>query len=245
MKALIVAHGQPSDPLPAEAALAALAARVAVHLPGWQVGSATLAAPGALAAAVARLGPGGRTFPLFMAGGWFVRTHLPARLAEAGGRDWVVLEPLGCDEAVQELAVTLVAEALVAQKLVAEAGPVDSVLVAAHGSGRSSVPAAIARHLAARIKARTGIARVEAAFIDQSPQLAEAFGHGPQSLCLPFFAAEGGHASDDLPRALKLAGFQGRVLPALGLDPGLPELIARAILAGVPVCAQDCRWKRP
>ena len=240
MKALIVAHGQPSDPMPAETALAALAARVAVHLPGWQVGSATLAAPGALAAAVAALGPGGRAFPLFMAGGWFVRTHLPARLAEAGGRDWVVLEPLGCDEAVQELAVTRVAAVLVAQ-----AGPVDSVLVAAHGSGRSSVPADIARHLAARIKARTGIARVEAAFIDQSPRLAEAFGHGPQSLCLPFFAAEGGHVSEDLPRALMQAGFQGRVLPALGLDPRVPELIARAILAGVPVCAPDCRWKRP
>ena len=235
-----MAHGQPSDPLPAETALAALAARVAVHLPGWQVGSATLAAPGALAVAVARLGPEGRAFPLFMAGGWFVRTHLPARLAEAGGRDWLVLEPLGCDEAVQELAVTLVAENLVAQ-----AGPVDSVLVAAHGSGRSSVPADIARHLAARIKVRTGTLRVEAAFIDQSPQLAEASGHGPNSICLPFFAAEGGHVSDDLPRALKLAGFQGRVLPALGLDPRLPELIARAILAGVPVCAQDCRWKRP
>ena len=230
-----MAHGQPSDPLPAETALAALAARVAVHLPGWQLGSATLAAPGALAAAVAALGPGGRAFPLFMAGGWFVRTHLPARLAEAGGRDWLVLEPLGCDEAVQDLAV----------RLVAEAGPVDSVLVAAHGSGRSSVPADIARHLAEKIAARTGIARVEAAFIDQSPQLAEAFGHGPGTVCLPWFAAEGGHVSDDLPRALKLAGFQGRVLPALGLDPRLPEVIARAIRAGVPVCAQDCRWKRP
>lgn len=235
-----MAHGQPSDPLPAEAALAGLADRVAVHLPGWQVGSATLAAPGALAAAVARLGPGGRAFPLFMAGGWFVRSHLPARLAEAGGRDWLVLEPLGCDEAVQDLAVRLVAGALVA-----EAGPLDSVLVAAHGSGRSAVPADIARHLAARIKARTGIARVEAAFIDQSPQLAEALGHGPGSVCLPWFAAEGGHVSDDLPRALKLAGFQGRVLPALGLDSRLPKVIARAIRAGVPVCAQDCRWKRP
>ena len=234
MKALIVAHGQPSDPGPAEAALTALAARVAVHLPGWQVGSATLAAPTALAVAVAALGPEGRVFPLFMAGGWFVRSHLPARLAGAGGRDWLVLEPLGCDAAVQDLAVTLVAEA----------GPAASVLVAAHGSGRSSVPSDIARHLAEKIAARTGIARVEAAFIDQSPLLAAAFGHGPGSICLPFFAAEGGHVSDDLPRALKQAGFQGRVLPALGLDPRLPAVIARAIAAGVPVCPHQCRWQR-
>lgn len=235
LNALIVAHGQPSDPAPAEAALAALAALVAVHLPGWQVGSATLAAPGALAAAVAALGPGGRAFPLFMAGGWFSRSHLPVRLAGAGARDWQVLEPLGCDPAVQDLAVTLVEEA----------GPASSVLVAAHGSGRNSVPADIAWHLAERIRARTGTARVEAAFIDQSPQLSEAFGHGPQSLCLPYFAAEGGHVTDDLPKALAQAGFQGRVMPALGLDPRLPEVIARAIRAGVPVCARECRWKHP
>jgi sirohydrochlorin ferrochelatase len=95
------------------------------------------------------------------------------------------------------------------------------------------------------IAARTGIARVEAAFIDQPPILAEATDHGPGSVCLPYFAAEGGHVSDDLPRALAEAGFQGRVLPALGLDPRLPAVIARAIRAGVPVCARECRWKRP
>ena len=37
-RALIVAHGQPSDPGPAAAELEALAARIAGHLPGWQVG---------------------------------------------------------------------------------------------------------------------------------------------------------------------------------------------------------------
>jgi sirohydrochlorin ferrochelatase len=234
LTALIVAHGQPSDPGPAEAALAALAARVAAHLPGWRVGSATLAAPGALKAAVAALGPGGRAFPLFMAGGWFVRSHLPARLAEAGAQDWLVLEPLGCDDAVQDLAV----------QRVVEAGPVGSVLVAAHGSGRSSVPSDIARHLAEQITARTGVP-AQAAFIDQVPTLAEARGHGPGSVCLPYFAAEGGHVTDDLPKALADAGFQGLVLPALGLDPRLPEVIAQAIRAGVPVCVRECRWRRP
>ncbi|TDK51565.1 cobalamin biosynthesis protein CbiX, partial [Antarcticimicrobium luteum] len=55
LDALIVAHGQPSDPAPAEAALATLAARVQAHMPGRALGAATLAAPGALAAALARL----------------------------------------------------------------------------------------------------------------------------------------------------------------------------------------------
>ena len=52
-QALIVSHGQPSDPDPAEAALAALAAKVAALLPDWRVDSATLAKPDALAKAVA------------------------------------------------------------------------------------------------------------------------------------------------------------------------------------------------
>ena len=41
--AIIVAHGQPSDPRTAGAALEALATRVQVLLPGWAVGAATLA----------------------------------------------------------------------------------------------------------------------------------------------------------------------------------------------------------
>jgi sirohydrochlorin ferrochelatase len=228
--ALIISHGQPSDPARAEAALAALAARVAQHLPGWQVGSATLAAPGALDRAVREIGPQGRAYPLFMAGGWFTRVQIPARIAAAGATGWQVLEPLGCDPVVHDLAVNLVRAA----------GP-ESVLLAAHGSFKSAVPSAIAGHVAARITAETGI-RAEAAFIDQDPQLARATGHGPGALCLPFFAAEGGHVTDDIPAALAEAGFQGRCLPALGLAPEIPGLIARAILAGNPVCTQDCRW---
>ncbi len=227
--ALIISHGQPSDPETAEAALAGLAARVAGHLPGWSVGSATLAAPDVLERAVQ--GRVGVVFPLFMAGGWFTRVHLPRRLAEAGGAGWRVLEPLGCDPAVQGL----VLDAL------REQGRIDSVILAAHGSGRSAAPAAIAVRLAARIRAELGIARVDAAFIDQSPRIAETRGHGPGSVCLPFFAADGGHVGNDLPEALAEAGFQGRVLPALGLNPALPVVIARAIRAGRPICAGECR----
>ena len=50
--ALLISHGQPSDPGPAEAALAGLARGVAGHLPGWRVRSATLADEDALRRAV-------------------------------------------------------------------------------------------------------------------------------------------------------------------------------------------------
>jgi len=85
-RALIVAHGQPSDPDPAEAALARLAAEVAARLPaGWQVDSATLAAPAALEAALTRGGGAPLLiYPMFIADGWFTQVNLPARIRAAG-----------------------------------------------------------------------------------------------------------------------------------------------------------------
>jgi sirohydrochlorin ferrochelatase len=240
--ALIVSHGQPSDPAPAEAELAALAAQVAQHLPGWHVGSATLADPEALGRALllARAASGregGLVYPMFMAQGWFTRTHLPERLAAAGGTGWTPLLPFGCDEAVQARAVAIVAEAL-AEALPAQEGqdrgalhPAPRrLLLAAHGSFRSPAPAEVARQMAGRIATDLALDEVRCGFIDQTPQIAEvAAGLGNAALCLPFFAARGGHVIDDLPQALAEAGFTGRVLPPLGLDAAMPGLIARGL----------------
>lgn len=235
--AVLVSHGQPSDPEPAARALALLGRQVAAHLPGWTLTTATLAEPGALAAATTA--PTGRAFPLFMAGGWFTRTHLPAKLREAGAGGWQVLEPFGCDPALQALAVTVVRDAIAARGW----HPGETrLLLAAHGSFKSPVPSAIAVLVARRIAADLCLHSAAAAFIDQTPQLEHATGHGPRSLCLPFFAAEGGHVIDDIPAALTAAGFAGDLLPPLGLAPGVPALIAAAILAGQPVCAADCRY---
>jgi sirohydrochlorin ferrochelatase len=225
--ALIVAHGQPSDPRPAGAALETLAEKVQALLPGWSVTAATLAEPGALARAVAGL-DGGVVFPMFMTGGWFTRVQIPAKLTEAGAVGWTVLEPFGCDPAVHDLCVALVREAGGTQ-----------VILAAHGSFKSSVPSDIAGHVAARIAAEVGV-RCEAGFIDQDPQLSTL--NGRAGVCLPFFAAEGGHVSDDIPAALAEAGFAGRILPPVGLDPRVPGIIAAALLRGEPVCSGACRW---
>ncbi|MES2432785.1 MAG: CbiX/SirB N-terminal domain-containing protein [Pseudomonadota bacterium] len=232
---LITAHGQPSNPAPAAAELAELAAKVARFLPGETVASATLAEPEALSEAVAKLGAGGLLFPLFMAGGWFTRTHLPARLSAAGAQGWQVLEPLGCLEALHDLAVKVATEALQTH-----AGP---LILAAHGSFKSSAPSDVAQHVAAKIRAALAC-EVQTAFIDQTPQLKDLAPLGPQALCLPFFAASGGHVTTDIPAALVLSGFKGTLLPALGLRPEIPALIAAAIRAASPVCAQECRFKR-
>ncbi len=222
---LILAHGQPSDPLPAAAELEGLAARVAVHLPGWQVVAATLAETGALE----RLGRlaaepgGGLVLPVFMAGGWFTRVAVPGRLEAAGFGSWRQLEPMGTLAAVQDLAVRLAQESGAAE-----------ILVAAHGSGRSREPARIACAVAERIAAQTGAQRVGAAFIEEAPFLSDVAGWGPEAVCLPFFAMSGGHVIRDLPEALAKAGFPGRILPALGLDDRIPALIAQAALEAGP-----------
>jgi sirohydrochlorin ferrochelatase len=223
--ALVVAHGQPSDPEPPEAEIAALAARVAAHLPGWRVLAATLASEPALRRAVAEAG--GQpviVYPLFMADGWFTQTHLPQRLAAAGAGAVTVLAPFGLDPAVQDLTVDLARAAA--------AGGATELLLAAHGSFRSLAPAAVAQAMAAKIRAGTGLARVETGFIDQKPRVAEvARSLGPRAVCLPFFAARGGHVIDDLPRALAEAGFSGDLLAPVGLDPRVPGLIAAALQA--------------
>jgi sirohydrochlorin ferrochelatase len=231
--ALIVAHGQPSDPRPAGAALEALAARVEAMLPGWSVAAATLAEDGAIAQSV-KGRAAGVVFPMFMAGGWFTRVQIPKRLAEAGAAvgpgGWTVLEPFGCDPAVHDLCVTLVREAGARE-----------VILAAHGSFKSSVPSDIAVHVAGRIGKETE-ATVAAGFIDQEPQVSTLTGRS--GVCLPFFAAEGGHVSEDIPAALAEAAFTGRILPPVGLDARVPGIIAAALVRGVPVCAGACRWTR-
>lgn len=218
--ALIVAHGQPGDPAPAEAELARLAVSVAGHLPGWNITSATLADPDALARAVNVAK--GFVYPMFIADGWFTATHLPARLSAAGGADWHILSPFGLDPRVQELAVAIAKDATLGQ-----AEP--QVLLAAHGSFRSDAPSAVAYAMVEKLQS-AGIRRVETGFIDQSPRIVDvARTFGPEAVCLPFFAAKGGHVITDLPEALAEAGFTGQVLPPLGLDCRVPGLIADAL----------------
>lgn len=253
-RALIVAHGQPSDPGPAEAALAGFAARVAAALPGWSIGSATLAAPGAIAAALAeRSAPGEPgpeagpllVYPMFMADGWFTRTALPARLREAGlevvaaGEDPArppgarmarVLRPFGLEAGLLDLACGELDAAL---ERFGWAAAETSLLLAAHGSFKSRAPAAVARGFARRLIARRRLATVQTAFIDQEPRLAD--WQGPvarHALCLPFFAAAGGHVEEDLPAALAEAGFPGPILPPLGISAHAPALVAASLAGG-------------
>ena len=226
--ALIVAHGQPSDPAPAEAAVQRLAAGVGAALPGWRVRAATLAAPGALALAAREFGTETPLiYPFFMADGWFTRTNLPRRLSETGLGTARILDPFGNDPAVLALVVTRLSEAL--HDAGWQAGDTTAIL-AAHGARRGAGSALATVHVADAVRAAHRFFDLRLGFIDEPPTIADtAWGAGAQALCLPLFVAHGGHVSQDLPRALDEADFRGRLLPPIGTDDRVPGLIADAL----------------
>jgi sirohydrochlorin ferrochelatase len=223
--AIIVSHGQPSEPEVAEAELARFAQDVAQHLPGWHVGAATLAQPGALDATLAEAGPAPVVYPLFMTEGWFTGENLRKRLAGKPGAR--VLRPFGVSPDLPALAADLIA----AETARAGWQPRDTRLfVAAHGSGRSANSARDTRAFAGALARHIALAEIRVGFVEEPPFLADAAqGMGAQSLCLPFFAARRGHVMDDIPEALDAAGFGGLRLAPLGLAPAVPGLVARAI----------------
>ncbi len=224
---LIVAHGQPGDPGPQQAAIEALAMRVAALLPEREVLGATLAAPGALKAG---LRPGALVYPMFMAGGWFTKVELPRRLVEAGAEGAEILAPFGADPGLVGLALAQI-------RAVADAAGwrMDEValLIAAHGSGRSRAPAEAARAFGAALQGQ--LAEISCGFVEEAPYLVDAArdlvarGLDARAICLPFFATEAGHVTGDLPDAMAEAGCRGRVLLPLGMADEVPAMIAAAV----------------
>lgn len=219
--AVIVAHGFPSDPGPQEAAMQALAARVGDHLPGWTMRGATLAAPGALDAALDGLDQP-LVYPFFMAEGWFTGTELPRRL-DGRGR---VMAPFGVEPGLTDLCARIVADTLAQHGW--QAGDT-ALLLAAHGSQRSRTSADSAFAMADRLRARMGLRQITCGFVEEAPFLADAAKGQGQAICLPFFALRAGHVIEDIPQALEQAEFSGAVLPPLGEAAGVPALIADSL----------------
>lgn len=220
-RAVIVSHGQPGDPEPQQRAIEELAGQVLRHDPGCPVAGATLAMPGALAATC---DDDSLIYPMFMAKGWFTCTELPRRLAQAHAPNAHILRPFGTDPALPDLMVTLATKAATAQGW----QPAETtLLLTAHGSGRSQASFNITNALAARIAPR--FARVITGFVEQKPFIADAARNLGQAISLPLFALQADHVLHDLPEALDKAGFTGPRLPPIGLAPEVPALIAKAI----------------
>ena len=222
-RALIVAHGQPGDPGPQQAATQALAARVADQLPEAWVAGATLAMPGALDLA----DDDTLIYPMFMAAGWFTRSELPRRLTLAGAARARILPPFGSDPGLPALCRRLLEQAAAAQGWAIEA---THVLIAAHGSGRSRAPARAAQAMARDLAPLT----VTCGFIEEPPFIADAARDlPPRTICLPLFATQADHVTDDLPKALADAGFRGITLAPVGLARDVPGMIAESLRAAL------------
>ncbi|EEW26058.1 CbiX/SirB N-terminal domain-containing protein [Rhodobacter ferrooxidans] len=223
--ALIVAHGAPADPAPAQVALEALATTVAGLLPGWRIAGATLAAPDALEEALAAC-PGALIYPFFMAEGWFTRTALPRRLTAAGATGLHQLPAFGTDPRLTDLVARAALQGAEAAGLTPKT---TTLLLAAHGGKASPASAQATQALAARLAQRGDFAAIRVGFLEQEPFLADAARGLGAALCLPLFALRAGHLARDVPQALRDAGFTCPLLPAIGEHPDTPALIARAL----------------
>ncbi|MBV2361653.1 cobalamin biosynthesis protein CbiX [Thalassococcus sp. CAU 1522] len=222
--ALLVSHGQPSEPQVGEDEIAALAAAVSEHAPGWDIRGATLAAPGALEAALVGTPKAAPLYPMFIADGWFTQSALPKRLDGAPVRQ---MNPFGMDPGLPAFAADWL------RREIAAAGwrPENTALfIAGHGSGRSPRPAAVTRDFADALTALLPLREIRCGFVEEAPSLEDmAAGLGDKAICLPFFAAKRGHVLDDVPEALDAVGFTGLRLDPIGCHPGIPALIARRL----------------
>ncbi len=224
--AIIVAHGQPSDPEPAEASLAKFAAEVNAHAADVSVHSATLANPGVLEEVMDSLPDDTVIYPLFMAKGWFVTSALPKRI---GDRNLRILDPLGTDPMLPDLVSDALKSALKEKKWSAAAS---DLIIAAHGSGRSRNPSAVAKDFAEQLLQRMTFRSIRVGFVEEPPSISDAAnGASEQSLCLPFFACRGGHVLEDVPEELEKAHFRGTVLPVIGELPPIQRQIADTLQA--------------
>ncbi len=223
--ALIVAHGSPSDPAPQEHAMISLAADVAALLPDWRIRGATLAAEGSLSNALEDF-EHPRILPFFMAEGWFTRTELPRRLVALGATGILRLPAFGHAPELPILCARAALEGMEAADLVPRKS---TLLLAAHGSQVARASAVGATAMASLLGRLGPFAQVLTGFVEEAPFLDQAArGLGP-AVCLPFFALRASHVAEDVPHALKAAGFRGPLLPAIGERPEVPAILAAAL----------------
>lgn len=223
--AIIVSHGQPSDPDPAEQDLERLADSVASLADGWCIKSATLAKTGALQKVSSETAPAPVIYPLFMTDGWFTKTMLPKRLNR---KDAMFLPPMGIDPALPDVAQRYLTSEMAARGW----KPAEcALIIASHGSGKSRNSARDTEIFASSLSNRFGFRDMKIGYIEEPTFLHNAARNmGEQSLCLPFFARNGGHVQEDIPEALDKAGFSGLRLAPIGTHNDIPRMIASALL---------------
>ena len=226
-EAILVSHGQPSDPLRGEERLSVLAQKVRIELPEWTIKSATLAAPKQLDAVLERAGPEPLIFPVFMTDGWFTKTMLPKRI---GSRSVRQLAPLGVHPELPRRTAELLHNH--ARQLDWEMDECE-VLLTAHGSATGPAAAKCVMRFVEQLKRHLRIKTIRTGFLEQDPGILKVARKCElKTLELPFFAASGGHTVVDVPSLLDQADFTGLRLPPLGEAEFVPTLIGQSLRCG-------------
>ncbi|MCG8425447.1 MAG: hypothetical protein MJE77_46815 [Proteobacteria bacterium] len=134
--------------------------------------------------------------PFFMSDGYFVSKVLPDRLSRAGVANLRVLTPLGM---LGEL------PALVAVS--AAAREPRSLMVVGHGSAKGDRSRLATDAFAANLASLLGELPTRCAYLEEAPFFADA-AHQLQTgdVVVSYFAGDGSHARDDVPRMLADAG---------------------------------------
>ena len=117
------------------------------------------------------------------------------------------------------------------QPLTGRAGGVTALLIAAHGERQPGAGNESTFRIARAVAAKGLVAEVVVGFINGVPTVAEALASlaARKVIVYPLFASNGYFTRDRLVQILDEANGQGRaiqILQPLGLDPGLPKLLA-------------------
>ncbi|MEM6706935.1 MAG: CbiX/SirB N-terminal domain-containing protein, partial [Acidobacteriota bacterium] len=171
--------------------------------------------------------------PLLAAEGYYARRRLPDALIrerEQGARSPVLAPALGTRT---ELVDTVI------EQLVAAEQPVQSVVVAAHGTRRDGASGRSAEALAASIAQRWPKALVRVGYLDQEPALEHVLRSvGEPVFLVPWMWGAADHAEKDVPEALAKAEVEALVLPPLVEAPALERVVlaaAREAVARTPL----------
>jgi len=224
-EALIVSHGQPSSPEEGEVQLKVLADRVRQQLPGWEIRSATLAAPDVFDQELAACCGEPFVYPVFMADGWFTKKALPKHL---NGRKVHQLCPLGLHPGLPHRTVKLLKREAEQRGWTLSSC---NIIIAAHGSETGPAAADCALYFAKRVRSLMPFKKkIHTGFLAQEPFLSlVAQVSTDRTLLLPFLAGTGSHLTEDIPQALAEGGFRGVQLPAIGEADFIADLIAHSL----------------
>lgn len=167
-------------------------------------------------------------YPMFMSAGYFVKTVLADRVAAAALKTPAgIMQPLGLDK---RLALLMLENSLRATKS-ANLEPAGArLLIVGHGSRDGTENAEATRRAARLLSPHSPFARVETAFIEETPFVADALrNYDGTSVVAGFLTGEGLHAGEDVPEIIRESGARALYTGPIGGHPRVPELIASSI----------------